>query len=77
VAYVVGAAVDPGPGGWRGVIQSRKFWAASFGLLVIILDGFGLVLPVGLTSEQLILIAITIGGYISGVALEKPKANLF
>lgn len=76
VAYILGVAVDPGPGGWQGVVQSRKFWAAVVGLVIIFLDGFGLILPMGLTQEQLVLIAVTIGGYISGVALERPKLTL-
>ena len=73
VAYIIGVAVDPGPGGWKGVIQSRKFWAAVIGLIVMFLDSFHILLPLGLTPEQLILIAVTIGGYIAGVAAEKPK----
>jgi hypothetical protein len=75
VAYILGVAVDPGPGGWAGVIQSRKFWGASVGLLILILDGFGLVLPYGLTAEQLIMIAVTAGTYITGVAWEKGKTT--
>lgn len=74
VAYIIGVAVDPGPGGWRGVIQSRKFWAAIIGLVVMVLDSLQILLPLGLTPEQLILIAVTIGGYIAGVAAERPKA---
>jgi hypothetical protein len=70
VAYLIGVAVDPGPGGWKGVLQSRKFWAATIGLLIVFLDGFGIGLPMGLTQDQLVLIAVTIGGYISSVAFE-------
>ncbi|NPV55232.1 MAG: hypothetical protein HPY76_00965 [Anaerolineae bacterium] len=73
VSYLVGVSVDPGPGGWRGVLRSRKFWSAVVGLLIILLDGFGLALPFELTAEQLIALAVTIGGYITAVALEKPK----
>lgn len=76
VPYVIGVAVDPGPGGWKGVIQSRKFWAAVVGLTVLFLNGFGLILPMGFTPDQLILIAATFGTYIAGVALEKPKSIL-
>jgi len=70
VSYLVGVAVDPGPGDWRGVIKSRKFWAATVGFVILFLDGFGIGLPMGLSAEQLVLIAVTIGGYIAGVALE-------
>lgn len=76
VSYIVGVAVDPGPGGWRGVIKSRKFWAAAFGVLVIFLDAFQLVLPAGLTTETLISLAVLVGGYISGVAIE-GRRNVF
>lgn len=72
VSYLVGVAVDPGPGDWRGVIKSRKFWAAAVGFVILFLDGFGIGLPLGLNAEQLVLIAVTIGGYIAGVALEGP-----
>lgn len=74
VSYLVGVSIDPGPnsGTWRGVLQSRKFWAAAVGLTVMVLDGFGIGLPLGLTTEQIILIAVTIGGYIAGIAVEQP-----
>ncbi len=74
VSYMIGVAVDPGPGGWRGVIQSRKFWGACVGLLILSLDAFHIILPLGLTPEILISIAVAIGGYIAGVAREGPRA---
>jgi len=70
VSYIIGVAVDPGPGGWRGVIQSRKFWGAVVGLTILFLDAFHLVLPFGMTAEQIISIAAAIGAYISAVAIE-------
>ena len=70
VSYIIGVAVDPGPGGWRGVIQSRKFYAALIGFIVMFLQGFGLSLPFGLTEAQLVEIAIVFGAYIAGVSLE-------
>ena len=73
VTYIIGVAVDPGPGGWRGWIQSRKFWAAVFGFLVLILNSFGVQLPFGLTSETLVLFSATIGALIAGIALEKRR----
>lgn len=72
-SYILGVAVDPGVAGWRGVVQSRKFWAALIGFAVIVLDGFNLTLPGGLTPEMLITMAVVLGGYIGGIALEKPK----
>lgn len=73
VSYILGVAVDPGPGGWRGVFQSRKFWAAVVGLTIMFLDAFHLVLPFGLTSDQIVLVCVTFGGYIAGVAFEQKK----
>jgi len=73
VAYIVGVAVDPGMPGWRGVLQSRKFWAAVLGFLLMILDGFGLVLPFNMTLEQIVLVAVTLGGYIAGVSVESKQ----
>lgn len=70
VSYIIGVAVDPGPGGWRGVIQSRKFYAAAIGFVVMFLQGFGLGLPFGLSEAQLVEIAVIIGAYIGGVSLE-------
>ncbi|MHB0922643.1 MAG: hypothetical protein ACYC3H_01590 [Bellilinea sp.] len=76
-AYVLGVAVDPGPGGWSGVFKSRKFWAALVGLVVIFLDGFGVKLPFGLTEAHLAEIATALGIFIAGVALEGkvPRFN--
>lgn len=70
VSYMLGVAVDPGPGGWRGVLASRKFWAAGVGLVIIFTDAFGLKLPSEVTPEFLIYICVMVGTYIGGVALE-------
>lgn len=70
VSYLIGVAVDPGPGGWRGVVLSRKFWGAVVGLLILTLDAFHLIMPFGLSPEILISVAVTIGGFIASVALE-------
>lgn len=68
--YVVSLSLDPGAG-WRGLLKSRKFWAALIGLAVTILDALHVVFPVALTPEQLVSIALLLGGYISSIALEK------
>lgn len=75
-SYILGVAVDPGPGGWRGVIASRKFWAAFVGFVVLILNGFGIVLPEALPAETIIWFAALVGTYIGGVALEGYRALL-
>ncbi|MBV6343566.1 hypothetical protein [Candidatus Magnetobacterium casense] len=71
-SYILGVAVDPGPGGWRGILQSRKFWAALIGFVLLILNGFGILLPEVLSADTLIWFAVLLGTYISGVALETP-----
>ena len=76
MTYILGVAVDPGPGGWRGVLQSRKFWAAMVGLLVIFTKAFGLSLPNEITPELLVWVCVTIGTYITGVAWEMDAANI-
>ena len=73
VSYLLGVAVDPGAAGWRGVLRSRKFWAALIGLMVIVLEGFGVAQPFALTSEQLVMMAAALGGYIASIALEAPR----
>jgi uncharacterized membrane protein len=75
-SYIIGVTVDPGPGGWRGIIQSRKFWAAIVGLIILTLDAFRLVLPFGLSPESLISIAMTIGALIASAAIEGPPKTI-
>jgi len=72
-AYIVGVAVDPGPGGWRGVLLSRKFWAAAVGLGFVFLQAFGIELPDPVTPDLLQWLCISIGAYIAGIAFEVPK----
>lgn len=73
VSYLVGVSVDPGPGGWRGVVKSRKFWAAAIGLVMVFLDAFHVILPVQIPADVLVTMAVVIGGYIASVAFELPK----
>lgn len=68
IAYLIGITKDPGPGGWAGVLQSRKFWAALIGFIFLILNGFGVLLPSGLGQDQILVIVVTLAGYISAVA---------
>ncbi len=72
MSYLYGVSVDPGPGGWKGVIQSRKFWSAVVGFVLVILDGLHLVLPEGLTQEMLVMLSILIGGFIVSAAKQPP-----
>ena len=69
-AYILGVAVDPGQSGWRGVLKSRKFWAAVVGLVIIWTNAFGLKLPEQVTPDLLIWVCVTIGTYITGVSWE-------
>lgn len=75
-SYIIGVTVDPGPGGWRGVLMSRKFWAAVVGLVVLILRGFQIGLPFDLTAEQVTTFMVIIGSYIVGVTLDKFRPAL-
>jgi len=75
LAYLIGIAVDPGPGGWKGVIQSRKFYAALFGLVFIFLDAFGVKLPIDLTPEILVTLASIVGGLIANASIQGPPAQ--
>lgn len=70
VAYVIGVSVDPGPGGWKGVILSRKFWTAAVGLVLLLLNAFHITLPFGLTGDMLIEVILVLTSYIVGVAIE-------
>lgn len=76
VSYMLGLAVDPGPGGWRGYLRSRKFWAAAIGLAMIFLDAFHILLPAGMTPELLITLSVLFGGAIGSFALEKPPIGI-
>jgi uncharacterized membrane protein len=68
VSYLYGLTQDPGPGGWRGWLASRKFWAAVVGFALIIVDGLKIVLPEGITPDMLIALSAIIGGFIVSVA---------
>ncbi len=80
ITYLAGIAVDPGPGGWKGVIQSRKFWSALVGVVFIFLDAFGVKLPVDLTPELIVTIVLLASGLIVNFAIKGPppqfRANL-
>ena len=54
------------------MLQSRKFWAAFIGFIFVILDGFGIVLIQGMGQDQILVIVVTIAGYISAVAFQVP-----
>lgn len=70
-AYMLGTAVDPGPGGWRGILQSRKFWAAAIGIVFMVLRATGI--NTIITEDQILEIVLLICGYITAVAIERPK----
>lgn len=74
VSYMVGVTIDPGPGGWAGVIKSRKFWSALVAVVMVFLDGFGIVLPLGLTTDILVEVVLLISGLIVSIALAPKPA---
>lgn len=69
-SYIVNVAVDPGPGGWRGVLLSRKFWVAMVGFVFLFLTGFQIIPPSWVTQDMLVEIALMIGALITGFAIE-------
>lgn len=69
-SYILGVTVDPGPGGWRGVLLSRKFWAAFVGMGFLVLDGFGILFPFALTADQIVMIILSVTALIAGPAVE-------
>lgn len=68
VSYLYGVTTDPGPGGWRGWLKSRKFWAAVVGFTLIVLDGLKVILPEGITPDMLVALSAIIGGFIVSAA---------
>jgi len=75
-SYIVGVAVDPGPGGWRGVLMSRKFWVALVGLVFVFLSGFNVIPPTWVTQDILVEIAVMVGSLIAGFAIESKTKPL-
>jgi len=74
VPMMVGLAVDPGSpvDKWKLFLtKSRKFGTAFIGMVVLVLHGFGLVVPLGVTPEVLTMFFVVIAGLISSFALEK------
>lgn len=53
-SYAVGVLRDPGDPSWKGVLKSRKFWAAVVGMILPFLDAFKISLPYGITPDILI-----------------------
>ncbi len=74
-AYIFMVAMDPG-NGWRGLLVSRKFWLALMGLVMVFLDAYHVVLPAGFTSDQIVSIAVLLGGVIAAVGLQQPPEPL-
>lgn len=74
-AYMVMVAKDPG-NGWRGLLVSRKFWAAVIGLVINLLVAFNISLPQGLTADSILGITMVFTGAIASFGLQKPPAEL-
>ena len=71
-SYILGVTVDPGPGGWRGVLLSRKFWGAVVGVIFLFLRGFGILIPSELSPAVVEWVAVLVASWIAGVGLEAP-----
>jgi uncharacterized membrane protein len=76
-SYALGLAVDPGLGDnkWSTLFRSRKFWAAAVGFVVLILNSFGVLVPFGITQDQIIALMMVVGSYIASVAFEKKPVE--
>lgn len=80
VGFILGAGLEPYPpevNKWAAMLQSRKFWGAVIGMLVMIVQGLGHQLPFDLTPDQLIAIAVTLSAYIIGVGIEGRVTQSF
>ena len=53
---------------WIAIVQSRKFWAALAGLLMVFLRGLLPDFPV--EDDQLVYLVVVIASYILGTAIE-------
>lgn len=71
VAYMIALANDPG-NGWRGLLVSRKFWAAVVGIVLTFLQAFSLALPMGLTTDQIVGVVVLFAGVIASAGIEGP-----
>jgi len=69
-SYILGVTIDPGPGGWRGVLLSRKFWSAFVGMVFLVLDGFGILFPFEMSADQVVLVILSVTALIAGPAVE-------
>jgi len=73
--YAAGVLVDPGAPGWKGIFQSRKFWAAAVAVVANFLTAFQIQLPYGLTYEQITdLVTAIASALVLNFALTKPPA---
>lgn len=72
VPYILGVAFDPGDPASKlvGLIRSRKFWETLIGIVVVILAGFNLVLPFGLTDIHVVGICLALASLVTGQAIE-------
>ena len=72
VTYVLSVGVDPGDpsvGVLKGFVASRKFWLLVVGIAVVLFEAFGVVLPEGLTPDQVAGLLYMVGALIGGIGL--------
>lgn len=71
-AYMIGSALEanPLPAGQvlRGMLKSRKFWATTAGLLVVIVRAVCPSFPI--TDEQISALVLTLSAYTFGTGLQ-------
>ncbi|MBU2177490.1 MAG: hypothetical protein KJ556_20550 [Gammaproteobacteria bacterium] len=72
ISYVLSVGIDPGDpsvGVLKGFLASRKFWLLLVGITVVLFDAFGVVLPEGITPDQLAGMLYMVGALIAGIGL--------
>ena len=75
IVYTFMLAKDPG-NGWRGLIISRKFWAALLGLALSLLKSFNVYLPEGVSEESILSMTVIVCGFIAGIGISGPPTPL-
>lgn len=76
-AYILALAKDPGQDNWKSLLLSRKFWTALVGVILIMIQSFGKVLPAGMDADMLVGFSTLIGSLVYSFAVEKKPEPEF